>query len=250
MSPFSRHTFLSLRTVPTTVHSIHFTVRQPYNGRSATSSTAEKDSLLLTPPIDQHRVPLTARQVAMAGNVEQLAELERDATRECALKLYDSLPAAPLSLLYGRWRGTELPTGHPMDGLLTRLHWYGKSFDSDEDVQALLFQRGDGSIAAVDPSLIPLALFARFPQLMHWRLTSALFPLYRPLAAACHPTARLRLMEHRGVVTASMIYDKQPIMDSFRRVDDNTLLGVMDYRALPQPYFFVLRRQHFEPEDG
>ena len=185
----------------------------------------------------------------MEGSVDMLAELEGDTARDRALKLYDSLPVAPLSLLRGRWRGTEMPTGHPMDGFLTRLHWYGKSFTSDEDVQALLFERADGSIAAVDPGLVPLSLFARFPQMMRWRLTSALFPLYRPFAAARHSTARLRMMEHRGVVTAAMIYDRQPIMDSFRRVDDNTLLGVMDYRELPEPYFFLLARQQ-DDTDG
>lgn len=187
----------------------------------------------------------------MAYSADILAQLECGTTRCQALKLFDSLPAAPTSLLRGRWRGTELPTGHPMDGFLTRLHWYGKSFASDENVQALLFLRGDDSIAAVDPSLIPLSLFARFPALMQWRLTSALFPLYRPFAAARHPTARLRMMEYRGVVSATMIYDSQPIMDSFRRVDDDTVLGVMDYREMPQPFFFVLRRQrHSNEPDG
>ena len=180
---------------------------------------------------------------------DTLAELERGTTRERALKYYDSLPAAPLSLLRGRWRGTELPTGHPMNGLLTRLHWYGKSFACDDDVQALLFERGDESIVAVDPSFVPLRLFARFPQLMRWRLTSALWPLYRPVAAARDPTARLRMTEYRGCVTATMVYDSQPIMDSFRRVDDDTLLGVMDYRYMPEPFFFVLRRDMTRVEE-
>ena len=191
----------------------------------------------------------------LSGVVNMLAALEGGATREQMLALYDSLPAVPLSLLRGRWRGTEVPTGHPMDGLLTRLHWYGKEFHSDEEVQALLFQRADQSVAAVNPQLIPLSLFARFPQLMQWRLTSALFPVYRPFATTRLPTARLRMMEHRGVVTAAMIYDRQPIMDSFRRVDDNTVLGLMDYRALPLPFFFVLRRDinaatDSKPTDG
>ena len=39
-----------------------------------------------------------------------------------------------------------------------------------------------------------------------------------------------------------MIYDRQPIIDVFRRVDDVTLLGVMDLRGMSQPYFFVLTR--------
>ena len=39
-----------------------------------------------------------------------------------------------------------------------------------------------------------------------------------------------------------MIYDDQPIVDVFRRIDDDTLLGVMDLRGMPEPFFFVLER--------
>jgi hypothetical protein len=44
-------------------------------------------------------------------------------------------------------------------------------------------------------------------------------------------------------VSATMIYDALPISDVFRRVDAHTLLGLMDYRALEKPFFFVLRRE-------
>jgi hypothetical protein len=40
-----------------------------------------------------------------------------------------------------------------------------------------------------------------------------------------------------------MIYDSLPINDIFRKVDDHTVLGVMDVRFTPQPFFFVLRRE-------
>jgi hypothetical protein len=64
----------------------------------------------------------------------------------------------------------------------------------------------------------------------------------RPLMYTDKPKARLRTVEHRGVVTAAMIYDALPIIDVFRRVDDDTMLGLMDLRGLPQPFFFLLRR--------
>ena len=54
--------------------------------------------------------------------------------------------------------------------------------------------------------------------------------------------ARIRMMEYRGKVSATMIYDYLPINDIFRRVDDNTLLGLMDYKPIAQPFFFVLNR--------
>jgi len=56
-----------------------------------------------------------------------------------------------------------------------------------------------------------------------------------------HPRARLRAVEFRGKVSAAMVYDHLPIIDVFRRVDEHTLLGVMDQRGAPKPYFFTLR---------
>jgi hypothetical protein len=55
--------------------------------------------------------------------------------------------------------------------------------------------------------------------------------------------ARLRMMDYRGKVSATMIYDHLPINDSFRQVDDNTVLGIMDWKKSPQPFFFVLKRR-------
>ena len=51
------------------------------------------------------------------------------------------------------------------------------------------------------------------------------------------------MTEYRGVVSATMIYDSLPINDIFRKVDDDTVLGVMDLRFTPQPFFFILRRE-------
>lgn len=37
--------------------------------------------------------------------------------------------------------------------------------------------------------------------------------------------------------------DGQPIHDVFRKLDNETVLGVMDLKDMPQPFFFVLRRE-------
>lgn len=39
-----------------------------------------------------------------------------------------------------------------------------------------------------------------------------------------------------------MVYDQLAIIDVFRKVDDKTLLGVMDMKGMEQAFFFVLRR--------
>jgi hypothetical protein len=45
------------------------------------------------------------------------------------------------------------------------------------------------------------------------------------------------------VATAAMLYDRLPIVDVFRRLDATTLLGLMDARGIPQPFFFRLTRE-------
>ena len=54
--------------------------------------------------------------------------------------------------------------------------------------------------------------------------------------------ARIRMMEYREKVSTTMIYDNLPINDIFRKIDDNTVLGLMDFKGMPQPFFFVLKR--------
>ncbi|QIS20809.1 DUF4334 domain-containing protein [Nocardia terpenica] len=159
-----------------------------------------------------------------------------------AWELFDSLPAVRVDeITTGRWGGDELDTGHPWAGVLVESGWYGKQFDSAEVVQPLLFAGADGAVFPVDPRRVPLVLAGRIPQ-SGVRLARTLLPVLRPILRTRAPRARLRNLEFRGKVGAAMIYDHLPIIDVFRLVDDETLLGVMDMRGTRDPYFFVLRR--------
>lgn len=144
--------------------------------------------------------------------------------------------------MLGRWRGEGLPSGHPMDGLLERFGWYGKEFNSPDDVQPLLCRQAGGDIFAVNPAFVPIGLVNRHIGLFHTRFAEKFFALTGRAAATRKPTARLRMTEHRGVVTATMIYDSLPINDVFRAVDADTVLGLMDLRGMAQPFWFILRR--------
>ncbi|WP_350227103.1 GXWXG domain-containing protein [Barrientosiimonas endolithica] len=44
-----------------------------------------------------------------------------------ALALFDGLAALEPAALRGTWRGAEVPTGHPMDGLLALTGWWGSA---------------------------------------------------------------------------------------------------------------------------
>jgi hypothetical protein len=63
-----------------------------------------------------------------------------------------------------------------------------------------------------------------------------------PLLATKAPRARLRMVEDRGIATAAMVYDQRPIIDVFREIDGDTVMGRMDERGQP-PAFFVLSRE-------
>jgi hypothetical protein len=114
----------------------------------------------------------------------------------------------------------------------------GKEFLDAERVHPLLFEGWGGRVYPIDPRWMPVGWMAQ----SRWRPPAVGFGLVRPLLATRRPAARLRALEHRGKVSAAMIYDRLPIVDHFRRVDADTVLGLMDLRDLERPFFFVLRR--------
>lgn len=173
----------------------------------------------------------------------RLATLERGTTTDTALEFFDTLPAVGVEEVLGAWRGSGLATGHPLDGLLEELGWHGKRFASREEAHPLVFDDGAGRLVDVNPAWAPVSLVVRLPGVFRHPLTVRAFRALLPVLRTRRPRARLRAMDHRGVVTATMTYDARPIDDVFRAVDDDTLLGLMDLRGMRRPYFFVLRRE-------
>jgi len=170
-----------------------------------------------------------------------LAEHQDGATPAEALVFFDSLPAVAPAEIVGRWRGRGLHTGSPLDGLLEAYGWYGKEVSGVESAHPLLFSSRSGP-RPVDPALMPLALLRDHAGLAHHPLLRTAFGGIRPFFYTNQPKARLRMIEHRGVATAALVYDALPIIDVLRRVSDDVLLGAMDMRGLAAPFFFVLRR--------
>jgi hypothetical protein len=159
-----------------------------------------------------------------------------------ALGLFDSLEPVEPEAMLGSWRGEGFPTGHPLDGLLEAWHWHGKRFESREEVHPLVFRAVGGGLVNVDPSRVQVALL-RAPWVGALKPCGGLFPWLAPLVATRRSAARLRSTLYRGKVSAAMLYDQQPIVDVFRRLDPGRLLGVMDCKGMAQPFFFVLRRE-------
>jgi Domain of unknown function (DUF4334) len=69
------------------------------------------------------------------------------------------------------------------------------------------------------------------------------FAAGRPFLRSHHSAASLRAVNFRGKRSAALIYDRQPIVDHFRRIDDNRVLGLMEMRGMERPFFFLLSRE-------
>ncbi len=81
---------------------------------------------------------------------------------------------APRELI-GLWKGRGIPTGHPFDGVLENLGWFGKRFTPDMRADALLFRSGEHRLVAIDPRWIPLGLALRFHHIGRTRVARNLF---------------------------------------------------------------------------
>ncbi len=118
----------------------------------------------------------------------------------------DYLELEPISIedILGTWRGGKFDGGAEPDPI----NWYGKRFNSADFVEPLLVNKADGSIGVFDK-----------------------------LGAA-----RLRDVQFKGKVSATIIYDSQPIMDYFRKVDDDTIIGWGEVKGESPDFFFWLKR--------
>ncbi|GEE01638.1 hypothetical protein nbrc107696_22400 [Gordonia spumicola] len=127
--------------------------------------------------------------------------------------IWAALPTVAIDEILGDYRGGELPSGHALDGSLATVGWHGKWLRGRYDVAPMVCRNADGE-------------------------------LYSNLEIG-KGAASLWNVEFRGEVTATMVYDGQPVFDHFKRVDENTLMGIMNgSTSLVRDrhfYFFLVR---------
>ena len=167
------------------------------------------------------------------GNMNTLEKLNTTlenggASTEEALRFFDELESVNLEFMIGRWQGYEFPTNHPMDGLLKASAWYGKEFVDAEKVHPLLFSDRNNSIFKVYPSPIAMNFGPRLLALKS-QVMKPIFTLMNLMLKTEKSQARIPMIEYREKVSAGMIYDNLPINDIFRKIDDNRVLGLMDF---------------------
>jgi len=152
--------------------------------------------------MDAHEARIRFRELRGADGPVDAAELDR---------IWAVLDTVRPEDMLGEYRGGEFETGHPLNGMLARAGWYGKSFASVHDVKPLLCRNEEGG-------------------------------LYSDVELG-KGEASLWTVEFRGEATATMAYDGQPVFDHFKRVDGTTLMGIMNAKGVtaegPYYYFYL-----------
>jgi Domain of unknown function (DUF4334)/GXWXG protein len=115
-------------------------------------------------------------------------------------EFWATLRPATIEYMLGEWRGGEFDTGHRMNGGLAKARWFGKTFHSATDVKPLMCLDEDGN---------------KFSNIELGKGEASLW-----------------MEEFRGEVTATMVYDGQPIHDHFKVIDDNAAIGIMNGKAV------------------
>lgn len=111
--------------------------------------------------------------------------------------LWADLATVGVEEILGPWRGGDFATGHVASAVLEKVRWHGKRFDSPLAAVPLVCRDDDGR-------------------------------LYSNKEAGGGGEASLWEVGFRGEVTATMVYDRLPVLDHFKKVDDTTLMGIMN----------------------
>lgn len=191
-------------------------------------------------------MPTTAPQ--FTGHTA-LSSLETDGcTADEALTFFDTLPPVAAEEVTGSWRGAEIATGSPMDGLPDLAGWHGVRIHSADSAHPLIMTGTHGRYS-LNPALLPLRTPDGLVPLLRRQLTRSLTLRLLPMLATEQSTAVVRHIEYRGVVSAAVVYDALPVTEYLRAVDRNTLVGALDAAELPTPWFFTLYRQGADGRD-
>ncbi|QKJ20719.1 alcohol dehydrogenase catalytic domain-containing protein [Microbacterium hominis] len=164
-------------------------------------------AVLLTPDGGEE-APGAASPLALLDQLRERRFGDDDLAR-----LWRTLPPVEPAQLRGRWRGWAVTRGHRAERMLERSGWYGKHFHTDDDVDPIIVRTRDGDLVA-DES------FSRGGASL-WRV------------------------ERDGVLTAAMVYDALPIIDSFTRLSEDAVFGVMGGKGTAdagRDFYFVLER--------
>jgi Domain of unknown function (DUF4334)/GXWXG protein len=146
----------------------------------------------------------------LTQRTDQIADAELDA-------FWATLEPTTIDFMIGEWKGGEFDTGHRSNGFMAQGNWFGKTFVSATDAKPLICLDEQGN---------------KFSN-TEWM----------------NGEASLWVEEFRGELTASMVYDGQPVHDHFKKVDENAVMGIMNGKkavdvssGTPRYLYFYLER--------
>ncbi|ADV84088.1 GXWXG domain-containing protein [Terriglobus saanensis] len=135
------------------------------------------------------------------SNVTTFQQLKKEHKFSNDMKLwdlFDSLDSVGIEDSLGLYQGGGFDTGHWLFQLMGEMKWYGKNFVSQMGVVPLLCYNQEGHI----------------------------------YSEGMFGGASLWMTEFRGKPSVMLNYDKEPVFDHFRKVDNNTLLGIVNGKTL------------------
>jgi hypothetical protein len=143
--------------------------------------------------------------MSVESNLLEIIQSGRACPAAMLMPLFEQLEPISAEFMIGSWRGGKFDGGADPDPI----KWHGKRFTSASHVDPLMCRAEDGSIYS-----------------------------YTKLGLA-----QLREVAFGGKVSASLIYDSQPIMDYFRKVTKDIVIGLGDIKGRPTDFFFHLTRE-------
>lgn len=157
----------------------------------------------------------------MTNYREELNEIQKKSFNgnEELFEFYDKLPPVTVEEMLGKWKGTGIDcVGHWVGRSLKDMRWVGKWYASQLDARPLMCLNDDKKLFS---------------------------------DTQFDGEASLWMVEFRGKVSGTMVYDGVPVFDHLRKVDNDTLFGVMNGKTTPnlpeiiqdgKYYFFILER--------
>lgn len=150
----------------------------------------------------------------------ELLKKESQPSDSKLMAFFDELPIVTVDeILSQKWKGGAFETGHWASKTMAEIKWFGKWYRTAFDALPMVCYNEEGK------------LFSN--------------------QQIARGTASLWMIEFRGKVSATMVYDGVPIFDHLKKVDDTTIMGVMNGKNLegwPETvdhgkyFFFYLER--------
>lgn len=139
---------------------------------------------------------------------EDLIKRKGEIAKEKLDEFFATLEPVKTEEMTGKWRGGYFPTGNKWEWLVkdyVLFKWYGKEFFVNNRVKVFIV-----SFLGMKFNL--------------------------PLC-----TAVLRASSFKGKISGSIDYDHFPIVDYFRKIDEDTIMGIMEVKGKTQTYFYLKR---------